>query len=76
VRCRLDSGVRLAAGDLLEVEVRVRGEPLRMPARVAHVAPDSGAQTREAGLAFVDLDPGTADRLAAYVAQLFDGAGD
>jgi methyl-accepting chemotaxis protein len=78
LRCRPDPGLRLAAGDLVEAELRVRGEPLRMPARVAHVQPglDGGAQTREAGLTFVDLDPGTADRLAAHVAQLFDGAAD
>jgi hypothetical protein len=72
LRCRLDPGLRLDVDDQVEAELRVRGGPLRVRARVVHVTP--GTETREAGLAFVDPDPTTAERIAEHVADLFDGA--
>jgi len=73
-RCRLGAGMRLEAGDVVEAEVQLRGEPVRMRARVVHV--QAGADTTEAGLQFVDPDPATAQRIADHVANLFDGSVD
>jgi len=73
-RCRLGAGMRLEAGDVVEAEVQLRGEPVRIRARVVHV--QAGADTTEAGLQFVDPDPATAQRIADHVANLFDGSVD
>jgi len=54
--------------------VQLRGEPVRIRARVVHV--QAGADTTEAGLQFVDPDPATAQRIADHVANLFDGSVD
>jgi hypothetical protein len=70
-RCRLEPGARLGVGDEAEAELPVRGEPVRVRARVVHAR--NGAGSREAGLRFVDPDPATATRIAEHVANLFDG---
>jgi methyl-accepting chemotaxis protein len=65
IRCAADPSMILEVGDAVDVELSLDNTPVRVHARVMHVAPF--ADRVELGLQFLAPDPATVARIDAYV---------